>query len=164
VSGSVAPETGVDAEDALRPLLLATVGAGVMTLGLLQFWGDLLEQLEIADRTRLLHGIRSSFFAFLGTSAALLAAYLFRAYDSARLSALFNVYGAACFLGAVIVAGGHIGATLGRLAGLPEGQGVTVGGFFLFSMVGLAALFAASLLSALKRRVRRPVPHLSDPE
>ena len=164
MSSSAAPDSPIDAEDALRPLLLATVGAGVMTLGLLQFWGDLLDQLEIADRTRLLHGIRSSFFAFLGTSAALLTAYLCRAYDSARLSALFNVYGAACFLGAVIVAGGHIGATLGRLAGLPEGKGVTVGGFFLFSMAGLAVLVAASLLSAFKRRVRRPVLQKPEPE
>jgi hypothetical protein len=161
---SAASETDIDAEDALRPLLLATVGAGVMTLGLLQFWGDLLDQLDIADRTRLLHGIRSAFFAFLGTSAALLTAYLCRAYQSVRLSALFNVYGAACFLGAVIVAGGHIGATLGRLAGLPEGQGVTVGGFFLFSMAGLGALFAAALFSALQRRVRRSVPNASEPE
>ena len=158
------PAAAPDPEATLRPLLLATVGAGVMTLGLLQFWGDLLDQLEIADRTRLLHGIRSSFFDFLGTSAALLTAYLCRAYDSARLSALFNVYGAACFLGAVIVAGGHIGATLGRLAGSPAAQPVTVGRFFLFSMAGFGALLAAALVSAFKRRVRRPAPPMSEPE
>jgi hypothetical protein len=153
-----------DPETTLRPLLLATVGSGVMTLGLLQFGADLFGQVSVADRASLVHGIRSSFFAFLGSSAALLTAYLFRAYRSERLSAWFNAYGAACFLGAVIVAGGHIGNTLGRLAGSPATQAVTVGRFFLFSMAGLGALLAAALVSAFKRRVRRPVLHTSEPE
>ena len=164
MSSHPASDTPVDAENALRPLLLATIGSGVMTLGLLQFGGDLLDQLTGSDRVHLLHGIRSAFFAFLGTSAALLTAYLCQAFVSPRLSALFNIYGAACFLGAVIVAGGHIGATLGRLAGSPDAESVIVGRFFLFSMAGLGALFAASLFLALKRRVRRPVPHMSEPE
>jgi hypothetical protein len=158
------PDASPDPEVTLRPLLLATVGAGVMTLGLLQIGADLFGQVGVADRASVVHGIRSSFFAFLGASTALLFAYLFRAYRSERLSAWFNAYGAACFIGAVIVAGGHIGATLGRLAGSPATQAVTVGNFFLFSMTGLAALVAATLFSAFKRRVRRPVPHSSEPE
>ena len=158
-----APAASPDPESTLRPLLLATVGSGVMVLGLLQFSADLFDQLGVPDRAGLVHGIRSSFFAFLGSSAALLTAYLFRAYRSERLSGWFNAYGAACFLGAVIVAGGHIGATLNRLAG-STGMPVTVGRFFLFSMAGLAALLAAALFATFKRRVRRPVPHLSDPE
>jgi hypothetical protein len=158
------PDASPDPEVTLRPLLLATVGAGVMTLGLLQIGADLFGQVGVADRASVVHGIRSSFFAFLGASAALLTAYLFRAYRSERLSAWFNAYGAACFIGAVIVAGGHIGATLGRLAGSPAEQAVTVGNFFLFSMAGLAILVAATLFFAFKRRVRRPVPHSSEPE
>ena len=164
MSARPTPDATVDAEDVLRPLLLATIGSGVMTLGLLQFGADLFGELGVADRASLVHGIRSSFFAFLGSSAALLTAYLLRAYRSARLSAWFNVYGAACFLGAVVVAGGHIGATLGRLAGSPAGMPVTVGRFFLFSMGGLTLLIAAALFFALKRRARRPLLQTSEPE
>jgi hypothetical protein len=151
------------AEIVLRPLLLATIGSGVMTLGLLQFCTDLLDHAGPGDRAHVVHGIRSSFFAFLGTSAALLTAYLSGTYRSPRLSAVFNCYGAACFLAAVVVAGGHIGTALSSLAGSP-GQGVTVGNFFLFSMIGLVLLVAGALMSALKHRVRGPVLQISEPD
>jgi len=148
---SSAPAPQHDPETAFRPLMLATAGAGVMVLGLLQFGADMFGQLEPDGRTYVVLGIRSAFFTFIGTSAALLAAYLCRAFRAPRLSTWFNAYGAITFLAGAFLAGGQIGVVLTQMSGQITQVPLPVGLFFLFTMTGAALLFVAALGHALLR-------------
>ncbi|MCW3796284.1 hypothetical protein OMW55_00470 [Sphingomonas sp. BN140010] len=147
--------TAHDAETVFRPLMLATAGAGVMVLGLLQFGADMFGQLGPDGRTYMVLGIRSAFFTFIGTSAALLAAYLSRAFRAPRLSTLFNTYGAVTFLAGAFLAGGQVGVVLGQMSGPLPQVPLASGLFFLFTMTGAGLLCAAALGHALLRRWRR---------
>jgi hypothetical protein len=153
-------------EAVLRPLMLATVGAGVMVLGLMQFGADLFAQVDGGGRTLVVRGIRTAFFAFLGTSTALLAAYLCRADRSSRLSALFNAYGVLVFLGGAWLAGGNVGGALSRVPGVVVMMSSPVAIFFLVSIGGACLLAFAAAVRAVQAAVhnRRSLPILASPQ
>ena len=153
----VAPREAPSIEVVLRPLMLATVGTGVMVLGLMQFGADLMAQVDDSGRTLMVRGIRTAFFAFLGTSSALLAAYLCKVDRSRRLTALFNVYGMLIFVGGVWLSGGTVGGALSRVPGVVVAMPSAVAIFFLVSVGGAAALAVSALariaIGAARRRV-----------
>lgn len=138
----------------LRPLLLATAGSGVMVLGLLQFSADMFAQVEAAGRPILVHAVRTAFFAFLSTSAALLGAYLFRVYRSPRMALIFNSFGAVVFLVAVLFGGGQIGGALIHVPGVEPRMPVMLSLFFVVSIGGAILLLLAALAAFLRALVR----------
>ena len=134
---------------------MATVGTGVMVLGLLQFSAEMFGQVAVVERASLVYAIRAAFFAFLGTSTALLLAYLCRVDGAPRLAGLFNLYGVLLFFVAGLLAGSHVGGVLTILSGphwrLPQG----VETFFLAGAAALLLLLASGLFNAV-RTLRRP--------
>ena len=138
-------------ETALRPLLLATVGAGVLSLGLLQFLSDVLPLLDGEGRLLVARGIRTAFFAFIGSSAALLVAYLTGVWHSSRLALAFNLYGAMAFVFGAIIAGGMIGGALKMLANEGPAMPAPVAMFFLFNFVAVVLLAAAAVITLARR-------------
>ena len=140
--------------------MLAAVGSGVLALSLLQFSVDAFPQLEEGGGTLVARAIRTAFFAFIGTAAALLVAYLSGVWRSARLALAFNIYGAIAFVAAAFLAGGFVGGALRMLAGERGGLPPSVALFFLFNIAAVVTLAVAALVSAAARlkgqvRVRR---------
>lgn len=153
-----APAAAQGPEAVFRPLLLASAGLGVMVLGLLQFAAEALPALPEQGRALVARGIRTAFFGFLGTAAALLIAYLTRAWRSERLVLAFNLHGVVAFVAGSVVVGGQIGAALTLLA--PEDGSVpaTVAFFFLFNSVAVAALALAAVARPILRPAARQEP------
>jgi len=92
-------EVDTGGHGALRPLSACVAGAGVMTLGLLQFLGQVWSALPDPARQDLLATVRVAFFGFLLTLAALVLAWLGQRIGGAGWRGAVALFGLFAFAG-----------------------------------------------------------------
>ena len=97
------PSRPEPAEDSIRPLSASAVAAGVMAVGVLQFIGDIWDQLPEPARYEAVTAIRLGFIAFLLDLVLLVGAWLVRRSSSPQWLAAANALGVVIFAGSALV-------------------------------------------------------------
>ncbi len=136
----------------LRPLSACVAGAGVTTLGVLQFLGQVWSVMPEAARQDLLVTVRVAFFGFLFTLAALVLAWLGQRVGGAVWRAAITLFGLFTFAGTSFGVALGIGRALGKAT--PVAQDIVpadgVLAFLGAAMLGL--LLLAVMLAAMTVR------------
>lgn len=138
----------------LRPLSACVAGAGVMTLGVLQFLGQVWSAVPEAARQDLLVTVRVAFFGFLFTLAALVLAWLGQRVGGTVWRAAITLFGLFAFAGTAFGVALGIGRALGKATPLAQGV-VPADGVLAFlgaAMTGLL-LLAVILVVMVVRQV-----------
>ena len=143
---------------ALRPLSACAAGAGLLTLGVLQFLGAVWDAIPIPAREELLVATRVAFLGFLFTLAALVLAWLAQGAGRIWLS-LTTVFGLLSFAGSAFLVGRGVSralaAAMPAAAARPPDE---VAVFLALAACGMIALIVALPVLAFVRAVKRPRP------
>jgi hypothetical protein len=145
---------------ALRPLSACVAGAGIMTLGVLQFLGQVWSAVPDAARLEMLITVRVAFLGFLVTLAALVLAWLGQRIAGPVLRGAITLFGLVVFAASAFSVALGIGRALSKAAPLtndalpPDG----VLAFMGAELVALVLLAAALAIMALRGLLRREEP------
>ena len=145
---------------ALRPLTACVAGAGVMTLGVLQFLGQVWSALPDPARQDLLATVRVAFVGFLLTLAALVLAWLGQKIGGTLWRGAISLFGLFAFAGSAYSVALGTGRALAKAA--PETVPVIPpDGVLVFLALGVAALLLLVAVLAglgLRHLLRRDEP------
>lgn len=142
---------------ALRPLSACVAGAGVMTLGVLQFLGQVWSAVPEAARQDLLVTVRVAFVGFLLTLAALVLGWLGQRIGGAVWRAAITLFGLFAFAGTAFGVALGIGRALGKATPLVD-EVVPADEVLVFlgaAMTALLLLVGVLALLAMRRLLRR---------
>lgn len=147
-------------ETSLRPLTASLVAAGVMTIGVLQFLGDIWGDIPPAARHGVAIATRIASLSFLALLALAVAAWLARESASRRWLAAANVLAAVVFGGGAFIVTREISRALSTadpaVGALPGGGIETfVSATVLAPLVLILWLLGERVVRAL-RRGRKP--------
>ncbi|TAD82322.1 MAG: hypothetical protein EAY70_03610 [Sphingomonadales bacterium] len=142
---------------ALRPLSACVAGAGVMTLGVLQFLGQVWSAMPDPARQELLVTVRVAFIGFLVTLAALVLGWLGQRVGGAIWRTAITLFGLIAFAGSAFSVATGIGRALGNatslVAGVVPPDGVLV--FVAVTILALIGLTVALAILAVRHIIRR---------
>lgn len=148
------------ADAGLRPLSACVAGAGLMTLGVLQFLGNVWSEIPEAARQELLIATRVAFIGFLFTLAALVLAWLGQQAGGAMWRGATSLFGLIAFAGSAYIVALGTSRALGMA--MPTDSAALPGGEVLFFVgAGAAALLllaAILTLMALRLLLGRKMP------
>lgn len=138
----------------LRPLSACVAGAGVMTLGVLQFLGQVWSTVPDSARLEMLVTVRVAFIGFLFTLAALVLAWLGQRTAGGWWRGTITLFGLIAFAGSAYSVALGIGRALTTAVpaageALPTGEVLA----FLAAGVTLLLLLAVSLVGLAVRRM-----------
>lgn len=143
-------------ETALRPLVACAAASGVMTLGVLQFLGEVWADLPIAARLAMLEATRTAFFAFLFALAALVLGWFAGRSAGPLWRGAVTLFALLAFVGSALIVTNRISRALAEL--LPPGSGDTpsdaVGGYIGAGVLALGLLAASLVVLAVIRLIR----------
>lgn len=145
-----------------RPLLTATVGAGAVALGILDFAASDWDGFGTEGRALIAVAARTAFLAFVVNAVLLVLAYLLERVIGPVASFFINLYGVGVFLAGTFLTGGLLSEALDlaspEAAAPPESVQVFLGVAGLGLMVLVAAISLGALADLAKRAFRpRPV-------
>lgn len=144
-------------ETGLRPLVACTAASGVMTLGVLQFLGEVWGTLPVEARLAMLEATRTAFMAFLFALGALVLAWFARGVAGPLWRTAATLLALLSFAGSALIVTQRISRALGAL--VPQGMGrdpaEEIGGFIGLGVLALLALAAVLLVLALRQMLRR---------
>lgn len=138
-----------------RPLLAATTGSGLMTVGVLQFTGSIWGSAEPLSQELIAIAARTTLLAFIMNAATLGLGFIVRGRPRPILCAILNVYGSTVFLVGAFLSGSYISKALllirPETTAIPESLQVFLGA----SAVGFFAILAALVITSLFDLFRR---------
>lgn len=139
---------GGDAAGSYRPLLSATAASGVMTIGVLQFMGDIWSDLPTLSREYLTMAVQGAFIGFLFQLGAVIIALLAGSRSGSRFTAALNGYGVAAVTAGVFITGTLVSRAL--LVAQPSTL-EPVDSLALFSAIGVLGLIALATVALVSR-------------
>lgn len=152
--------TSDDGIAALRPLSACVAGAGVMTLGVLQFLGQLWNAVPDPVRQEMLVTVRVAFLGFLLTLGALVLGWLGKRTGGALWRGAITLFGLTVFAASAYGVALGTGRALGKA--LPSAPDALPADEVLFMMgagaTAFLALAATLLIMAIRRIFWRPMP------
>lgn len=152
-----AGEKGDDREAGLRPLVACAAASGVMTLGVLQFLGEVWADLTLAARLAMLEAARTAFFAFLFALAALVLGWFAGRGTGPLWRGAVTLFGLLAFVGSALIVTNRISRALAAL--LPPGTGNEpsgeIGGYIGVGVLALALLASSLVVTAVISLARR---------
>ena len=142
---------------ALRPLSACVAGAGVMTLGVLQFLGQVWSAVPDAARQEMLVTVRVAFLGFLFTLAALVLAWIGQRIGGSVWRGAITLFGLIAFAGSAYSVARGTGRALGKAMpsaaeAVPPSEVLALLAAGLLALVLLAAGLAVQALRAMLRK------------
>lgn len=141
---------------ALRPLSACVAGSGLMTLGVLQFLGQVWSAVPDAARQEMLATVRVSFFGFLLTLAALVLAWLGQRAGGTAWRGAITLFGLFAFAGSAYSVALGTGRALTKAApataaALPPDEVLV---FLAAGVIALVLLVAGLTVLAMRRLMK----------
>ena len=151
--------TGNVAGAGLRPLSACVAGSGVMTLGVLQFLGQVWSAVPDAARQEMVVTVRVAFLGFIITLAALVLAWLGQRVGGPAWRGMVTLFGLVSFAASAFSVALGIGRGLSKAAPLAKDAMPTDGvlafmgaAMAVFCLLGLALM----VMSARRLLMRKP--------
>jgi len=144
-------------EAGLRPLTACAAASGVMTLGVLQFLGQVWDGLPLDGRVAMLEATRTAFFAFLFALAALVLGWFAGRSAGPLWRGAATLFALLAFVGGAAIVTSRISRALTALMppGIADEPSGEIGGFIGVGVAALALLAVALVAAAAAGLVRK---------